>query len=549
MALRLYRVVDSVRVAGAATRGVAKSGLVRPTSPRASLQLTAGVLRWGTSPAIGFSLGAARHPDALAVIDVDDPIRPYVSFSEIDHRCDTLALSLIDRGIGPGSCVGIMGRNSRAFLETLTAVSRAGADLLYLNSSSTAESIATVVREQHVDLLIRDDEFRDLMPAGVPTISADNPSGVALLASLPRKGRLSAVPHHGKHIILTSGTTTGHSRGAGRSSVPLDAAAAVLDAFPIKMRGTTLFAAPLFHAWGWMHHRLATLLDNTQIVMRSPDPRRILELLDTHQVETLITVPVVLRRLLEVPRNVRKRYDLSALRCVAVSGSALPGTLATDFMDTFGDVLYNLYGSTEAAFATCASPSDLRADPATAGKPLAGVHIEVLDRRGRSVPNGTDGRVFVGSRTTFDGYTDGTDRERVRGLVFTGDIGRLDADGRLAIVGRADDMIVTGGENVHPAEVEEVLRRNPDISDVAVVGTPDPVYGAAVVAHVVLAPKVRPDEEILLAWARDRLGPHHRPRHVIFHDSLPRNSTGKVLRRELAGLSEPDLDPDEGQAE
>ncbi|MGB3673703.1 MAG: AMP-binding protein [Candidatus Nanopelagicales bacterium] len=547
--LRLYRISDSVRVATAAARGVARSGLVRPTSPKATLAITSGVLRWGTSPAVGFSLGSARHADSTAVVDVDDADRPYVSFVDIDHRCDTLALSLIDRGIGPGSRVGILGRNSRAYLETITAVSRTGADLVYLNTSSTLEAMLTIVAEQKITLVIRDEEFADRVPSHVSTISTDTPSGIALLASLPRRGRLPAVAHHGRHIILTSGTTSGQSRGAGRSSVPLDAAAAVLDAFPVKVRGTTLIAAPLFHSWGWMHHRLATLLDATEIVLRRPDPQRILELIDTHQVETLITVPVILRRLVELPRHVRRRYDLTSLTCVAVSGSTLPGDLATDFMDTFGDVLYNLYGSTEAAFATCASPDDLRADPSTAGRPLAGVHIEILDVRGRKVPTGTDGRIFVGSRTTFDGYTDGTDRERTRGLLFTGDIGRLDEEGRLSIIGRADDMVITGGENVHPTEVEEVLRRNADVADVAVVGVPDSVYGSSLVAHVVPVAGITPHEDILLAWSRDRLGPNHRPRKIVFHDELPRNPTGKVLKRVLIGDTSSDVDDDEDQAE
>lgn len=549
MALRLYRISDNLRVATAAARGVARSGLIRPTSPSATLRLTTGVLRWGTSPAVGFSLGSARHADAIAVVDVDDPTRPYVSFVDIDHRCDTLALSLIDRGIGPNSTVGVLARNSRAFLETITAVSRTGANLVYLNTSSTSDAIATIVGELNVSLVMRDEEFADRIPRTVSTISTDDPSGVALLASLPRKGKLPAVAHHGRHIILTSGTTSGHSRGAGRSSVPLDAAAAVLDAFPVKVRGTTLIAAPLFHSWGWMHHRLATLLDATEIVMRRSDPQRILELIDNHQVETLITVPVILRRLVELPRHIRRRYDLSSLTCVAVSGSALPGDLATDFMDTFGDVLYNLYGSTEAAFATCATPDDLRAEPGTAGKPLAGVHIEILDLRGRKTPTGTDGRVFVGSRTTFDGYTDGTDRERTRGLVFTGDIGRLDEAGRLTIVGRADDMVITGGENVHPTEVEEVLRTNADVADVAVVGVPDPVYGSSLVAHVVPVAGITPHADILLAWSRDRLGPNHRPRAIVFHDELPRNPTGKVLKRVLTGQTDSEPENDEDQAD
>lgn len=544
--LRLYRVTDTIRVAGAAARGVARSGLIRPTSPIATLKLTTDLLRWGTSPGIGFSVGAARHPSDIAVIDVDDPDRPTTTFAEIEYRCNTLALSLLDRGIDDGSRVGILGRNSRAFLETLVAVSRTGADLIYLNTSSSTEAIATIAAEQKLRLIFRDQEFANMMPSGIPTITLDGKSGVALLASLPHKGELPTLPNRGSHVILTSGTTSGKSRGAGRSSVPLDAAVAILDAFPIKMGSTILMAAPMFHAWGWMHHRLATLLDATIIVVRKPDPRRLIQLIDEYNVDTLITVPVILRRMVEVPRQVRKRYDTSSLECVAVSGSALPGELALEFMDSFGDVLYNLYGSTEAAFATCASPADLRANPDSAGRPLAGVHIEILDRRGRTVSQGTEGRVYVGSRATFTGYTDGTGGERVRGLVFTGDIGRIDDAGRLTIVGRADDMIITGGENVHPAEVEEVLRTNPRVRDVAVLGVPDPVYGAVLVAHIVPTNPKTANEEAILSWSKTRLGPHHRPRRVVFHDELPRNATGKVLNRVLAGEdTSPEAEDDE----
>ncbi len=275
----------------------------------------------------------------------------------------------------------------------------------------------------------------------------------------------------------------------------------------------TLLAAPMFHAWGWMHHRMATVLDHTQVLLRHPDPERLLALVQAYEVDTIITVPVTLKRLVDLPAETKDRYDFSSVQCVAVSGSAIPGDLATEFMDDFGDVLYNLYGTTEAAYATIATPEDLREDPHTAGRPMPGVRVEVLDRKGRSVPKGKDGRVYVRSRTSIAEYmADGT-RGSIKGMVPTGDIGCIDADGRLTIKGRADDVVVTGGENVHPTEVEEVLRLHPGIADVAVTGRPDSVYGSVLVAHVVLSDSGLSDEE-LLDWARHHLGPHHRPREV-----------------------------------
>lgn len=542
---QLHRITDEVRVLAAGARGATRSRLVRPTRPLTALRIVGDVRRWGTSPAIGFSLGAARCPDSVAVIDLDDELRPETTFAEIDHRCEVLAVALQDRGIGPGGRVGLLGRNSRSFLESLIAVSRTGADVVYLNTATEANTLEQLVANLRIELLIHDSEFTPRVPKTIPRLLTDEKSGVPLLATIPAKRYLPAQPSYGQHIILTSGTSSGKPRGAGRSGADFDSGAAVLDTFPLTMNSTVLLAAPLFHAWGWMHHRLGTLLDCTQVVMRRPDPERILASLAATDAQMLVTVPVLLRRLVELPTRVKRRYRLDSLRCVAVSGSALPGSLATEFMDDFGDVLYNLYGSTEAAFATCATPTDLRINPESAGRPLAGVHVEILDRRGRRLGRETDGRVFVGSRATFGGYTDGGDRPRVRGMVFTGDIGRLDMQGRLTIVGRADDVIVTGGENVHPAEVEEVLALHPDVADVAVTGAPDPVYGSVLVAHIVPRDPKTFDTAAVLDWSRSRLGPHHRPRSVIIHESLPRNPTGKVLRRVLAGDPQGHRDPDE----
>ena len=248
----------------------------------------------------------------------------------------------------------------------------------------------------------------------------------------------------------------------------------------------------------------------------------------------------VLARIMALPATVRDQYDASSLRCVAVSGSELPGELAWDFMDHFGDVLYNLYGTTEAAFASVATPADLRDDPNTAGSPLPGVRVEILDRRGRPVQRGEVGRVYALSRTSFNGYTDGTDRDRVRGMVFTGDLGRLDEKGWLSLAGRADDVIVTGGEKVHPVEVESVLLSHPAVADAAVVGVEDNVYGAVVQAYLVLEADAAPDDDeeaatmaALREYIRTRLGPRHRPRDLFVVDTLPRTETGKLRRRAL----------------
>ena len=535
----LRGMTDAVRVAASGVRGATSTGLFKPANPMVAAQVARDLRKWGTTPAIGYCIGAARSPEDLAIIDVDDPLHPEVTFAEVEHRCDALAKGLVDRGLGQSDTVAILARNSRAFAEVIVATSRIGADLVYLNTGASAEQISMVLRNERVDLVVRDSEFAHLCPPGMSWLGTDDPAGVSLLDSLPSRGGIDKPERAGQHIILTA-TSGSVPRGTARASLPMDALAAVLATFPVRLGDTHLIAAPLFHAWGWMNHRLAGSIGATEIFVRRNDPERLLALVQAHEVDTLVTVPTVLAKIMALPPTVRDQYDTSSLRCVMVSGSELPGELAWDFMDVFGDVLYNLYGTTEAAFATVAEPEDLRDDPNTAGGPLAGVKVEIFDRRGKPVPRGEVGRVHVLSRTSFQGYTDGTDRERVRGMVFTGDLGWLDEKGRLSLIGRADDVIVTGGEKVHPVEVESVLASHPAIADVAVVGVADNVYGAMVEAYVVLDDDAtEADLDDVRALARTRLGPRHRPRTYVVVDALPRSESGKLRRRAL-------VDPETG---
>jgi fatty-acyl-CoA synthase len=241
----------------------------------------------------------------------------------------------------------------------------------------------------------------------------------------------------------------------------------------------------------------------------------------------------MLQRMLELPDDVLARYDLSALRVIAASGSALPGELAVRVMDRFGDVLYNLYGSTEVAWATIATPADLRAAPGTAGRPPRGTAVRIVDDAGREVPQGATGRIFVGNEMVFEGYTGGGGKEVVDGLLATGDVGHLDAAGRLFVDGRDDEMIVSGGENVFPREVEDVLADHPAVQEVAVVGVPDQRFGQRLAAFVVPADGHEPDADALKAHVKRTLAGYKVPRDVVFLAELPRNATGKVLKREL----------------
>jgi acyl-CoA synthetase (AMP-forming)/AMP-acid ligase II len=224
---------------------------------------------------------------------------------------------------------------------------------------------------------------------------------------------------------------------------------------------------------------------------------------------------------------------LPRLSVVAVSGSALPGGLATRFMNRFGDVLYNLYGSTEASWASIATPADLRLAPHTAGRPPHGTAMAVLDSTGRPVPAGTTGRLFVGNEMLFEGYTNGASGVRLDGLLATGDLGYIGEDGLVFVSGRSDDMIVSGGENVFPSEVEDLLAALPAVREVAVIGVPDDEYGERLAAYIALNPGFTLDENQVWDHVRQHRARFSVPRDVVFVSALPRNATGKILKREL----------------
>ncbi len=346
-------------------------------------------------------------------------------------------------------------------------------------------------------------------------------------------GPLQPPAEAGRTVILTSGTTGTPKGAARRQPDSIEPIAALFSKIPFRARQTTMIAAPLFHSWGFAHFTIALPLASTMVLRRRFDAEDTLRAVAHHGATALVLVPVMLQRILELGEETIARYDTSSLRIIALSGSALPGELATRAMDVFGDVLYNLYGSTEVAWATIATPEDLRAAPGTAGRPPLGTVVKLLDENGREVPRGQTGRIFVGNEMVFEGYTGGGSKEVIAGLMSTGDVGRLDEAGRLFVEGRDDEMIVSGGENVFPREVEDLLADHEDVEEVAVIGVPDDEFGQRLLAFVVPRPGRELSESDVQAYVRANLARFKVPREVIFLERLPRNATGKVLKREL----------------
>jgi fatty-acyl-CoA synthase len=526
-------------------RTLLDTGMLAPTRPDRTVRSLLALHRWGATPAAAYMGAAARYPDRLALIDE----RGTLTFSEVHRRSNALARELAAAGIAEGDGVAIMCRNHRGFIETTVACSKLGASALYLNTMFAAPQITDVLAREQAKAVVYDEEFANLVAKGaagrlrfVAWSGGEDrlqPAGAEeRLEDLIARGEdsdLAPPAERGRVVILTSGTT-GTPKGAARKQPDsLEPAAALFSKIPLRARETTMIAAPMFHSWGYAHFTLALPLASTLVLRRRFDPEETLRATAQTRSTTLALVPVMLQRIMELEPATIAKYDLSTLRVIALSGSALPGELATRAMDTFGEVLYNLYGSTEVAWATIATPADLRAAPGTAGLPPIGTVVKLLDEQGAEVPRGASGRIFVGNEMMFDGYTGGGGKEIVDGLMSTGDVGHLDDGGRLFVDGRDDEMIVSGGENVFPREVEDLLADHEEIAEAAVIGVPDDEFGQRLKAFVVVPVEgTSLDEDAIKDYVKRNLARFKVPRDVVFVEELPRNATGKILKRELA---------------
>ena len=530
-------------------RTLARAGVVRPMRPDRLARLAREVHRWGASPAAGIAAAAATRGDATMVEDEAGS----VGFAEMHRRSNALARGLRAEGVREGDGVAIMCRNHRGFIEATLAAAKLGATGLYMNTAFAAPQLAGVVESERPRVLIYDDEFAGLLAeagdglrrfvawredtadagGGGPNPAAADATLDELIAASPA-GDLDPPERSAKFVILTSGTT-GAPKGAQRSQpASLSPVAAMFSRIPLRARERTVIAAPMFHSWGFVHFALGLSLTSTYVLRRRFDPEEALRAVASSAATALVVVPVMMQRILELPDDVIARHDLSSLRVTAASGSALPGPLATRWMDSFGDNLYNLYGSTEVAWATIATPEDLRAAPGTAGRPPRGTRLMIVDENDDEVPRGATGRVFVGNEMAFEGYTGGGGKEALAGMLSSGDVGHLDAGGRLFIDGRDDEMIVSGGENVFPREVEDLLAGHEAVREVAVVGVDDDEFGQRLKAFVALHEGGGLTADEVKDLVKANLARFKVPREVEFVDSLPRNATGKVLKRELA---------------
>jgi fatty-acyl-CoA synthase len=513
----------------AALAAVWRAGFLDPFT---GVALAAAAARVGPNLAAPYSAAAVRHPNRVAVVDDAGSI----TYRDLDRRTNAIAEGMRRAGMVGGGRIGLLARNHRGFVEVTVAATKAGIPLVLLNTMSSAEQTAEVVRREEITSVFADAaslETAAEAPAPVVGIGPIPGSGATTedWATTRRSWRMPMPRSVAPPVLLTSGTS-GVPRGAQRRLRPVGpvAATALLARIPYHSGDTIVVAPPIFHAWGFAHVMLTAALGGTSVLTASFNPSHTIELVERHEADVLAVVPTMLLRIL----GADVQPPAHRLRAVTSSGAALPATVATAWMDRFGDTLYSVYGSTEVGQAAIADPADLRAAPGTAGRAAPGTTIAVLDAHDRPAAVGAEGRIFVGSPFPFDGYTGGGAKPIVDGRIDSGDLGYLDDHERLFVTGRADDLIITGGEKVHPTEVEGVLLAHPGVVDAAAVGLPDTDLGQRVAAAVVLRAGAEVTVEELVDAVRRHLARFAVPRVLVFVDSVPRNAAGKILRAQLA---------------
>ena len=538
-------------------RKMFEAGALKIEPPQNIAAMLADIRRWGEFGMIP-ALNARRNPNGLAVIDDDGDL----TFKELDDAANAAANGLLGIGVKGGDGVALLIRNHRWFLIALYGAAKVGARLILLNSEFSGPQIKEVSEREGAKLIIFDDEYTKAVSAAEPELGRlralptnpdnDEPSESAdeTLADLIARSKAITPPKataHSKIIILTSGTT-GTPKGANRSTPPsLAPIGGVLSHVPFKSGEVTSLPAPMFHALGFLHATIAMMLGSTLVLRRRFKPATVLADIEEHKVTAMVVVPVMLSRVLDAFDGMERKPNLSSLKIVFVSGSQLGAELATRALKDLGPVIYNLYGSTEIAFATIARPKDLSINPATVGPVVKGVKVKLFDDNGKEVPQGQVGRIFVGNTFPFEGYTGGGGKQIIDGLMSSGDVGYFDEHGLLYVSGRDDEMIVSGGENVFPAEIEDLISGHPEVIEATALGVEDKEWGHRLRAFVVKAEGASVDEDAIKAYVRDHLARYKVPREVIFLDELPRNPTGKILKRELRSHTVGGADEKDGE--
>ena len=489
-------------------------------------------------------IAARRRPEDLAVADELGEL----TYGALDRRSNALVRGWQTFGVEPGSAVGVLCRNHRGVIDTMVACGKLGTRLVLLNTGFGRTQLAEVCDREGVRTLVYDEEFTDLL-SEVPDdvlrmvawsdTDAVHPPRVEELVRSYDSAPLPP-PDRQAGLVLLTGGTTGTPKGAPRQVRSPLMAAQFLERIPLRRGDTVHIATPMFHGTGLTQFIMTFALGSTVVLRRHFDALATVRTIAEYRADVLVVVPTMLQRILALGKEVLGAHDTGRLRIILSAGALLPSDLGNRAIETFGPVLHNFYGSTECAVAAVATPADWIAAPGTVGRPPLGCQVRLYDDRGELVDTpGRTGRIFVGNGLAFGGYTGGGSKEVIDGLLNTGDLGHFDTAGRLFVDGRDDDMIVSGGENVFPGEVEDLVEAMPGVAEVAAIGVPDEDFGQRLRLFVVETPGAALTAESIKAEVKAQLARFKVPREIVFLPELPRTATGKISRRDLAQHSPP----------
>ncbi|MGZ3448941.1 MAG: class I adenylate-forming enzyme family protein [Polyangiales bacterium] len=546
----LAKVRDAAQRAETAAALALNSGLLwsfRAKGAAAAVRLLA---QGKSGPSTIYRIHGANSPDKVGLVwaPAKGDVRRW-TYGEMDSRCDRLAEGLRRRGLA-GQSVLVMMKNRPEYLILGTGASRAGAAVVTISWRSTAAELAYLANHCGAKAIVFDAAVAATVEKArseLTKIPKDNffvvgeADGFAPFEDLLEKhAEARDAAEEGAVVVYTSGTT-GKPKGAVRkfNKELLPSIFRFLRETPFRADDVHLAACPLYHTTAFGFIAMSQILGATIVLMDEYDPKRYLENVEKHQVTTTVLVPTMLHRLLSLGDQEIQKHDTRSLKALFCTSAPLPGPDSNKAMELFGDIVWNLYGSTETGIVTLARPEDLKHSPGTIGRAVAGNEIRLLDDQGNDVPEGEVGELFTKNAMLVAGYhaDEGATKSSMKdGHFSVGDLARRDARGCYHLEGRKRDMIISGGVNVYPAEVESVLEKHPAVDEVAVVGLPDPEWGERVTAVVVAKNAGANLEAELKAWCKEQLAGPKVPRAFVIlppGEHLPRNPTGKVLKRDL----------------
>ncbi len=498
---------------------------------------------------LGVANHAKRNPDKPALI-IDDLI---ITFEELERNTNALANGLLQYGIKAGDRVAVLMDNSPEIIETWSAAAKIGVTPIALNYRFKEDELAYIVNNSESKVLIYGHKFTAIVEAArprftVPSLSyicAGGPpaDGTEKLEEILKSGQnlppqTNSNPQGVSSVLIYTSGTTGKPKGVFKTSKNrLNTLLGYAHTFEGSYTDTHLVAGPLYHAAPYAWAAFSTMLGNSIIIMPRFDAETFLRLIEQHRVTTTFVVPTMLNRIINLPQETLEKYDISSLRVLTMGGESCPFPVKKRTVELFNKTrIFEFYGGTESAVVTYLRPEDQLRKPGSCGKPVLGSEFKLLDEKMEEVPEGEVGILYVKGDFLMDYYyknPQATENCYHDGYLTIGDMARVDEEGYYYIVDRAVDMVLSGGVNIYPAEIEEVLHKHPGIYDVSVIGSPDPNWGEKLVAYVVLQQGSEMSEDDIIDYVGEHLASYKKPSEVVLVDEIPYSPSGKQLKRVL----------------